>query len=228
MQALLPRWSPDGKQIAFMSSLATARWKLGGPWKIQLISADGGTPQQLLAGETNEADPTWSADGNSIAFGRIPWPETTGETHSGMDIQIVDLKTQQLSKLPGSDGLFSPRWSPDGRYIVALSDSHPMRPYVFDLATKKRVRLADSDMGYPSWSPDSKYICLQDWNDGRPRIVRLRLRDRRGEGLLVCSQVEGTMAGTITGWSGLAPDGSPLVARDVSNQEIYALKLSPP
>jgi len=33
------------------------------------------------------------------------------------------------------------------------------------------------------------------------------------------------MAGTITQWSGLALDGSPLVARDISVQEIYALKL---
>ena len=225
-RALLPRWSPDGRQIAFMSSPPRAPWELGGPWKIQLISADGGTPQQLLLGEHNEADPTWSADGKSIAFGRIPWPETVGQTHAGMDIQIIDIKTRQLSKVPGSDGLFSPRWSPDGRFIVAVEDSHPMRPHLFDFATKKWVLLADSDMGYQSWSRDSKYICLQDWNHGQPRIARLRLRDHALEGLLSFTQIESPMAGTITGWSGLAPDGSPLVARDISHKEIYALKLA--
>ena len=105
-RALLPRWSPDGRQIAFMSSPPTASWELGGPWKIQLISPDGGTPQELLSGELNEADPTWSTDGKSIAFGRLPWPETVGQTHDGMDIQIIDIETRQLSKVPGSDGLF--------------------------------------------------------------------------------------------------------------------------
>src|SRR6266545_605956 len=39
------------------------------PWKIYIVSADGGSPQQAMPGEHNEADPTWSPDGNSIAFG---------------------------------------------------------------------------------------------------------------------------------------------------------------
>jgi hypothetical protein len=80
-------------------------------------------------------------------------------------------------------------------------------------------------MGYPSWSRDSKYIYMQDWNDGHPRIVRVGLRDRRIESIVYFSEVWSAMVGTITPWSGVAPDGSPLVARDVSSQEIYALKL---
>ena len=38
-----------------------------------------------------------------------------------MDISLLDLNTHQLSTIPGSSGLFSPRWSPDGRYLAALS-----------------------------------------------------------------------------------------------------------
>jgi serine/threonine protein kinase len=41
MNAALPRWSPDGKQIAFMAAAP------GRPWKIQLVSAEGGSPQPL-------------------------------------------------------------------------------------------------------------------------------------------------------------------------------------
>jgi Tol biopolymer transport system component/DNA-binding winged helix-turn-helix (wHTH) protein len=228
MRVLLPRWSPDGKLIAFLGSPPSGSWILGGAWKIYLVSSDGGSPQQLLPGETNEADPTWSADGNSIVFGSIPWPDTSGEDHADMNIQVVNLKTHQLSKLPGSDGLFSPRWSPDGRYIVASNSSHPMKPCLFDWATRKWAVLSDSEMGYPSWSQDGKYIYMQDWNDGHPRIVRLRLHDRQIEGMVYFNQVGAAMVGTITGWSGVAPDGSPLVARDVSSQELYALKLRVP
>ena len=228
MRVLLPRWSPDGKQIAFLGSPPSGRWILGGPWKIYLVSIDGGSPQQLLPGANNEADPTWSADGNSIVFGSIPWPETSGKDHTEMNIQVVDLRTHQLSKLPGSDGLFSPRWAPDGRYILASNSSHPLKPRLFDLATRKWTVLADSEMGYPSWSQDGKYIYMQDWNDGHPRIIRLRLRDHQIEGLVYFNQVGSEMVGTITPWSGVAPDGSPLVARDVSSQEIYALKLHVP
>ena len=42
------------------------------------------------------------------------------------------------------------------------------------------------------------------------------------------SDVKSPLVGFITPWSGVALDGSPLVARDTSNQEIYALKLSAP
>jgi Tol biopolymer transport system component/DNA-binding winged helix-turn-helix (wHTH) protein len=228
MRAFLPRWSPDGKQIAFMGGPPGPSWKLGGPWKIYLISAEGGSAQQVLQGETNESDPTWSPDGNSIVFGGLLWPETFGKNHADMNIQVVDLKTHQLSKLPGSDGLCSPRWSPDGRYIVALTSSHPMEPLLFSLATKKWSRLVDRDMGYPSWSRDSRSIYFQDCSYSPPRIVRLNISDHRAEVLMKFSDVKGPMAGFITAWSGVALDGSPLVARNISNQEIYALKLSAP
>jgi len=225
MRVLLPRWSPDGKQIAFMGSPPSGPWKLGGPWKIYLTSFDGGTPQQLLPGERDESDPTWSADGNSIAFGRLPQPGNAGVNPSAMNVEVLELKSRKLSTLPGSDGLYSPRWSPDGRYIVAFTPPPPNRPRLFDWTTGKWTPLAETEMGYPSWSRDSKYIYMQDWNDGHPRIVRVGLRDRRIESIVYFSEVWSAMVGTIAPWSGVAPDGSPLVARDVSSQEIYALKL---
>jgi Tol biopolymer transport system component len=225
MRVLLPRWSPDGKQIAFMGSPPSSPWKLGGPWKIYLVPAQGGTPRQLQPGELNEADPTWSPDGNSIAFGRLPGPGNSAVNSAALDIQVIDLKTGKLSKLLGSDGLFSPRWSPDGRYVVAFTASHPTAPKLFDFATLKWTQLASTEMGYPSWSHDGKFIYMQDWNRGRPRIVRLRLRDRKLEVIMDFAQVERNMAGTIIPWSGVALDGSPLLARDISNSEIYRLSL---
>jgi eukaryotic-like serine/threonine-protein kinase len=140
----------------------------------------------------------------------------------------VDLKTRQVSKLPDSDGLFSPRWSPDGHYIFAFTSSHPMKPLLFSMASKKWTRLAEGELGYPSWSRDSKFIYLQDWSHGSPRISRLRLSDRTLEVLMEFSDVKSPLVGFITPWSGVAWDGSPLVARDTSNQEIYASKLSAP
>jgi Tol biopolymer transport system component len=66
-RAGLPRWSPDGKRIAFMGQYP------GNPWSIFMMQADYGLPQQLTNTEDGAVhDPTWSADGNSLAFGGYP------------------------------------------------------------------------------------------------------------------------------------------------------------
>ena len=57
--------------------------------------------------------------GNGIVYAGMPWLEYRSAT--GPNIHMVDLKTSQVSDLPGSDNLFSPRCSPDGRYVAALS-----------------------------------------------------------------------------------------------------------
>ena len=65
LQVGLPRWSPDGNQIAF-----SAR-EPGMTWQIYVIAADGGAMQQLTFDKVDHVDPTWSRDGNSILFGGL-------------------------------------------------------------------------------------------------------------------------------------------------------------
>lgn len=55
MQIAVPRWSPDGKQIAFIGGLMSDRTQNGGD--IYLIPADGGTPRNLTPGR--KATPAW-------------------------------------------------------------------------------------------------------------------------------------------------------------------------
>jgi Tol biopolymer transport system component len=95
--AALPRWSPNGKQIAFYSYVP------GRPVKIYLVSAAGGSPQQLLPRELEpQWDPNWSPSGDRIAFSG-----TSGDPKS--TIRVLDLKTHQVSTLPGSEGQFGAR-----------------------------------------------------------------------------------------------------------------------
>ena len=63
MKAGLSRWSPDGKQIAFTAS------QPGRPWRVYVVSANGGALQEVESEKGHALDPDWSADGNSLVFG---------------------------------------------------------------------------------------------------------------------------------------------------------------
>ena len=137
-------------------------------------------------------------------------------------IQILNLQDSQISTLPGSEGMFSPRWSPDGRYLAAMpSDSSKL--LVFDFTTKKWLELAKGNFGFPSWSHDGKYIYFEDFSLGE--IRRVQVPSQRFERIAQISELRHPTNADGGWWSAPAYDGSPLVMRDVGIQEVYALEL---
>ena len=77
------------------------------------------------------------------------------------------------------------------------------------------------------WSHDGKYIYFEHLSDLDKvySIARLRPGDDKIETVADVSKVGRWTAGTIGQWFGLAPDDSPLVARDISTQEIFSLEM---
>jgi serine/threonine protein kinase/Tol biopolymer transport system component len=213
MQAHMPRWSPDGTQIAFMAS------RPGKPWKIFVIAAEGGTPQEVTAGDHNQGDPTWTSNGDAVAFAGMPWLEYGSA--AGPNIHIADLKTSQVTDVPGSENLFSPRCSQDGRYVAALSaDSSKLMLY--DTGKKSWTQLAAARFGFENWSHDGKYLYAEDYSDNKDDMVRVSVPDGKLERLLSLKDVPRGFD-PWEFWVGLAPDDSPLLMRDRSTQEIYSL-----
>jgi eukaryotic-like serine/threonine-protein kinase len=220
MRAALSHWSPDGSQIAFSAALP------GKPWQVFLISKKGGSPQALTAEEAQETDPTWSADGQSLAIGHhdIVHPEQTY-------IELVNLKTHQISQLPDSKGFFGPRWSPDGRYIVAISASSNDRLMVFDTNNQKWRALTTKRTfyGYLAWSRDSKSLYFDTILDPDSGYYRLNIKDARLEKLVDLRKLHTFLDQFGPGsWTGLGPGDVPLFPRDISTQEIYSFDLELP
>ena len=219
-RAGMPRWSPDGKQIAFQGALP------GKSERIYLMSSDGGTPQQVTNGESGDEgdfDPAWSPDGSSLAFGGNPY---VGQAPMKLIIRL-DLETRRISPLPGSEGLWSPRWSPNGSYIAALS-SDSEKLMLYDLRTHEQTELASGEINCPSWSRDSGFVYF-DTASGDPNFFRVRIRDRKIERIVSLKDVHRSAStGTFAPWTGLAPDGSLLVQREAGAGEIYALDWEAP
>jgi Tol biopolymer transport system component len=220
--ASMPRWSPDGKRIAFAAA-TSANSRL----KVFVMSADGGTPQELLPDESrNVDDPIWAPDGNSLIFSRSPvWGSTNPK-----DFVLVrlDLKSGKLSELPGSDGLFGPRWSPDGRYLSGLN-SNQDKLMLMQVDTGQWSELATGqDIEYPNWSHDSQNLFFESTiNEGRA-LFRVNVSTRRTERVLSLARMRRPSVPFGVQWSGLALDNSTLIMRDVGTREIYALTLDLP
>jgi DNA-binding winged helix-turn-helix (wHTH) protein/Tol biopolymer transport system component len=216
MKVFMPRWSPDGTQIAFNAILPASA-----TWNIYVISSAGGSPERLLPSEKSQLDVDWSPDGKSLIFGSAE--------DRNRAIYILDLKSRRVSTLPGSAGYFSPHWSPDGGYISGTIVGS-QKLMLFDTSIQKWTKPCDCTVGYPMWSHDGKYLYFQYYPapDKAYRIVRLRMSDRKIEDVAEISKVGRLTAGTSGQWFGLAPDESPLLARDISAQEIYALEMQWP
>jgi DNA-binding winged helix-turn-helix (wHTH) protein/Tol biopolymer transport system component len=213
LRAFLPRWSPDGKQIAFSARVP------GATWNAYWLPSEGGAAQQILPSEQSQMDVNWTPDGNSLVFASAVVPNAP--------IYIYDLRSKLVSTVPGSKGLYSPHLSPDGSKIAAITTELPHLLMLFDFATHKWTKAFGSGMGYENWSHDGQYLYFQDSGALHVpyRIVRLRLRDGEVENITDLKNVGRSTTGTIADWFGLAPDDSPLFSRDISTSEIYSLEL---
>lgn len=88
-----PRWSPDGKWIAFESAR-------DGESQIFLLPADGGEPRKLTTLSTGASQPVWSPDGKRLAFVSAVFPEFSGRPFGESDrLNKEKLEAREKSKV---------------------------------------------------------------------------------------------------------------------------------
>lgn len=199
-----PRWSPDGKQIMFTDV----------PRRMYIVAAAGGALEQVMPRSelptTEVGAGFWMPDGNTIVF-------VMGSDKTPYGIYRLNLKTQEISRIPGSDDLVAARLSPNGRYVTGHQANKTM---LYDFETQQWTNFGD---GIPEWSRDSKFVYLHRKNaDKSAEIVRMRVPDGKVERVLDLKGI--TLGGYWPEWVSLLPDNSPVLMMDKSTQEIYRLQ----
>ncbi len=125
----LPSWSPDGKQIAFVSKRARKDWDRDDNYDVYIVDAKPhAQPRQLTTSPGKDNDPSygapaaWSPDGKYIAF------------TIGGPLNLIYYATQHLAVIPVSGGnakvltasydrnVWNPQWSPDSRKIYFIGE----------------------------------------------------------------------------------------------------------
>lgn len=217
LEAREPRWSPDGKLIAFQGI------SYRNHYKIYIVPSAGGHAEEAVPGGGEQSVGTWWPDGQSLLYDEPLFRHDPSQ----MFLYRLDLKTRMSVRIPRSGGSWTARLSPDGRYIVTLDatgNADPHHLIVLDAVTGRRILdLAIAHPAEPTWSRDGKYIYFAVINSPTTGLYRVNLRDKRLEKLTSLSGFP--VAGL---WTGVAPDGSPLLLHDISTEEVYAIHLRLP
>jgi dipeptidyl aminopeptidase/acylaminoacyl peptidase len=148
-------WSPDGKQIVFVSNLS-------GRNNLWLLPSSGGFPAQLTVSEQRQVEPSWSPDGKWIAF------VSDKDGDEQWDLFVVSPENGEVVNLTSTPEVAEdePSWSPDGKWLAFTrkpKTASAAEVNVMELATRK-VRALTS--GTPAaltntqlvWSPEGRRL----------------------------------------------------------------------
>jgi Tol biopolymer transport system component len=150
-----PVWSPDGSRLAYHAWVDLGH--VGSGFRIHVIDAAGFADRSLaaFAAMSDETDPLWSPDGQSLVIMRWGAPEGSGR------VAIVPADGHDTGRAlgpdltNGPDGAWQVSWAPDGSQLLAFSNK------TLEL---RSIDPATGNTTTPTWSTTN----LPDWQRAAP------------------------------------------------------------
>lgn len=161
---LSPAWSPDGRQLAYVSFEDKRS-------KVYVQNLADGRRQLIAEFKGINSAPAWSPDGQSLALAL--------SKDGNPEIYALQLATRELRRLTNDPAIDTePAWSPDGRYVVFTSD-RAGRPQLYRMTADgrqpQRLSFEGDYNARASFAPDGHMLTLVTVVRGRFHIATLRL-----------------------------------------------------
>ncbi len=170
-----PSWSPDGMKIAFVGIK-------DGKTDIYLCDLKSKEAIQLTDDYYDDEDPSFSPDGESIAFSSdrptSSFEDSVNYRYGHYNLHLYDLELQKVTHLTENQGNnTSPAWSPDGKKLCFVSDRNGIyNLYVLHLDSSFASPLTNVLSGcfFPSWSKDGEKVAFSAFQKGGWDIFLLK------------------------------------------------------
>jgi len=158
-----PALSPDGTRIAFSAPVGDPTL---GRFGIAVVNLDGTGFKMLTAPSYADFSPSWSADGNQIAYVRDRVANL--DTRTCCVLRVMDADGSNRMTVPGTLGADNPAWSPTGDE-VAYETAEGI--FVTNIDGTNRRNIAPAGRFQPAWSPSGAEIAFVRDAGGDHRIV---------------------------------------------------------
>jgi TolB protein len=197
-----PVWSPDGTLIAYTAQIGTPTPEEDQRLtEIYVMRADGTDVRRLTTNEEFDAAPSWSPDGQRIAFARISEPGTAAARGGIFVLDADGGGEEQLTDVVVPTFDFAPAWSPDGTRIAFARSSPSAGPELFKVGLYVvtleggAVTKLTSEAGEPDWSPDGTRLAFTSYRD---LFGRTCFHDCNPSGEIYVMDAEGGQATRLT------------------------------